>query len=70
MSNAMSSPRLQQIAAQHAAAIHLYKTTGEIDSTSDLYLEVYEYFANEMDPKVRRSFARQFDYITEKIRSL
>ncbi len=66
----MSNARLAEIAAQHSAAIHVYKTTGEIDSTSDLYLEVYEYFANEMDPKVRRSAARQFDYITEKIRNL
>jgi hypothetical protein len=42
-------------------------TTGEIDSTGDLYNELYEYFANDMDPDLRQDYDAQFDYIIGKL---
>jgi hypothetical protein len=66
----MSNPRLQELAELHSAAVHAYKTTGYIDSTQDLYQDLYEYYADLMSPRTRSNMERQFDYITARILEL
>jgi hypothetical protein len=47
-----------------------YRSTGEIDCTKDLYNEMYEYYANEIDVEVREDDELLYDYIMNKMQEL
>lgn len=47
-----------------------YRNTGEIDATGDLYYEMYEYYANDIDVRVREDEDLQYDYVMSKIQEL
>lgn len=64
------NPYQQRILDANKADLEEFLKTGYLDTTSDLYYQMYEYYANQMDPKVRRNQDAQYDFITGKIREI
>jgi hypothetical protein len=65
-----SNDYLDSVIQAHQQEFDQFIATGEIDTTGDLYNEMYEYYANEMNPRQRRNMEAQYDYITGKLREL
>ena len=65
-----SNDYLDSVIQAHQQEFDQFMATGEIDTTGDLYNEMYEYYANEMNPRQRRNMEAQYDYITGKLREL
>ena len=64
------NPAQQRILDAHPEELAEFLKTGYIDTTSDLYYEMYEYYADQMDPKTRRNQDAQYDFITNKIKQV
>lgn len=47
-----------------------YRKTGEIDTTGELYYEMYELYANDIDVRVREDEELQYDYVMHKVKEL
>lgn len=67
---AAENPYQQRILDANKADLAEFLKTGYLDTTSDLYYQMYEYYANQMDPKTRRDQDAQYDFITNKIREV
>jgi hypothetical protein len=59
-----------ELSERATTELALYRSTGEIDATGDLYYEFYEYYANEIDVRVREDEERLYDYVLSKIKEL
>lgn len=69
-SESAENPHQQRILDANKADLAEFLKTGYLDTTSDLYYQMYEYYANQMDPKTRRDQDAQYDFITNKIREV
>jgi hypothetical protein len=61
---------VNELSAKAQAQLAIYKQTGEIDCTEELYNEAYEILANAMHPRTRQDFERQYSYIMRRINKL
>ena len=59
-----------ELSAKAKAQLAVYKQTGAIDSTEELYNEAYEILANAMHPRTRESDERQYSYVMRRIDKL
>ena len=59
-----------QLSEQAQQQLAVYKQTGELDTTQELYYEAYEWLANEMSERTRCSFDLQYDYVMRRIKRL
>ena len=67
---AAENPYQQRILDSDPETLAKFLETGYIDTTSDLYYNMYEYYANQMPDRVRRNMDKQYDFITAKIREV
>jgi hypothetical protein len=70
MDEAAENPYQQRILDSDPEALEEFLTTGYLDTTSDLYNQMYDYYANQMPERVRRNMDKQYEFITSKIREI
>ena len=61
---------VMELSAAAQAQLAVYKQTGAINCTEELYNEAYELLANAMHPRTRQSDDRQYTYIMRRINKL
>ena len=67
---AAENPYQQRILDSDPEALAEFLKTGYLDTTSELYNQMYDYYANQMPSSVRRNMDKQYDFITAKIREI
>lgn len=70
LGEAAENPYQQRILDSDPAALDEFLQTGYLDTTSDLYNQMYDYYANQMPSSIRRNQDAQYDFITAKIREI
>lgn len=58
------------LTADAQSEYHHWKATGEIDPTQNLFNEVYELIANEMDPDEREDDDMLYDAVMDAIKNI
>ena len=61
---------VMELSAAAQAQLAVYKQTGAINCTEELYNEAYELLANAMHPRTRQSDDRQYTYIMRRINKM